>query len=149
MLVPPRNAARPTSHANAPQPSLVFLAAFVASLVWHALVVLTRRIEPAFADLPLVLVPILGALAIAVSMAGLLRHWGSASGWNDRNRLALASVAVVSHNIMGGAILTKTTTDRVAVAGLGLALVILLILFAIRVRHRVEDAVRGTGRGEC
>jgi hypothetical protein len=58
--------------------------------------------------------------------------------WNDRHRLALVSGAVITHNLVGGAILTKTTADRVGVAGLGLVLIVLLILFA----HRVADRVR-------
>jgi hypothetical protein len=138
LVVVPRKATRPTVNASAPQPRLVLVVTFIASLVWHALLAVLWRVESAFANLPLALVPMLGATAVAASMAWALRQWTAGRGWNDRHRLALVSGAVISHSVVGGTILTKSTVDRVGVAVLGLVLIVLLALLAKRV-ERVQD----------
>jgi len=138
LVVLPRNSARPKPAADAPQPRLVLLVTFTASVLWHALLAVLWRIEPAFADWPLFLVPVLGAMAVAASMDWGLRQWTARRGWNDRHRLALVSGAVISHSLVGGIILTKSIADRVGVGFLGLVLIVLLILFANRLRERVQ-----------
>jgi hypothetical protein len=116
---------------------MVLLVTCLASLIWHALLALLWRIQPAFARWPLVLVPMLVAIAVPGAMIWLLPRWTATRDWSDRHRLALVSGALISHNLIGGVILTKTTADRVGVALLGLVMVVLLVLFAIRVRDRV------------
>src|SRR5262249_48803885 len=122
--------------ANAPQPWVVLLVTGIASLTWHALLALLWRSQPAFADWPLVLVPMLGALIVVAGMTWLLRRWAATPDWNDRHRPALVIGAVVSHSLIGGTILTKSPADRVGVAALGLVAIIGLLLFARRVCAR-------------
>jgi len=138
LVVLPRTAGRRVVHASAPQPWIVLLVTCIASLVWHTLLALLWRIQAALAGWPLVLIPMLSAGAVLVAMAWLLRKWAATRDWNDRHQLALVSGAAISHSLFGGAILTKTTVDRLGVAGLGLLLIVLLILLAIRIRGRVE-----------
>jgi hypothetical protein len=137
----PRTAAQPkpklTLDTNAPQPRIVLLVTCTASLIWHALLALLWRIHPAFAYWPLVLVPMLGGMTVVVVMAWLLHQWAATRDWNDRHRLALVSGALVSHSLIGAAILTKTTVDRVGVAVLGAVMIVWLVWFATRVRDRV------------
>jgi hypothetical protein len=135
----PRTAAQPKRKldTDAPQPRIVLFVTCIASLIWHALLALLWRIQPAFAGWPLVLVPMLGGMTVVVVMAWLLCQWAAMRDWNDRHRLALVSGALVSHSLIGGAILTKTTVDRVGVAILGAVMIGLLVRFATRVRDRV------------
>jgi hypothetical protein len=138
LIILSRNAAHTTVDANAPQPWLVLVVTLIGSLVWHALLAVLWRVEPAFAKGPLVIIPMVCALAIVALMAWTLRHWTAGRGWNDRHRLALVSGAVISHSVVGGTILTKSTVDRVGVGVLGLVLIVLLVLLAKRVRKRVQ-----------
>jgi hypothetical protein len=146
LVILPRNALRPQRQTNAPRPWVVLMVTCIASLIWHALLALLWRIQPALAHWPLVLVPMLGATAVIVMMFWLLRQWAATSDWNDRHRLALASGALLSHSLIGGAILTKTTVDRAGVAVLGFAMIVLLSLFARRIRERTRHHV-GSGVG--
>jgi hypothetical protein len=143
LVVLPRTAGRPVVDASAaPQPWIVLLVTCIASLIWHTLLALLWRIQPALAGWPLVLIPMLSAGAVLVATAWLIRKWAATRDWNDRHQLALVSGAAISHSLFGGAILTKTTVDRLGVAGLGLVLIVLLILLAIRIRGRVEAQSR-------
>jgi hypothetical protein len=146
LVILPKNAPRPKWHTNAPQPWAVLLVTCIASLIWHALVALLCRIQPAFAHWPLVLAPMLGAIAVIVMMVWLLRQWAATREWNDCHRLALVSGALISHSLFGGAILTNSTVDRVGVAVLGFVMIVLLSLFARRVRERTRCHV-GDGVG--
>jgi hypothetical protein len=146
LVIPPKNAPRPQSQTNAPRPRAVLLVTCIASLIWHALLALLWRIQSAFAHWPLVLAPMLGAMAVIVMMVWLLRQWSATCDWNDRHRLALVSGALLSHSLIGGAILTNTTVDRAGVAVLGFVMIVLLGLFASRVRDRTRRTV-GDGVG--
>jgi hypothetical protein len=130
LVIPPMNAPRPQSQTNAPRPWAVLLVTCIASLIWHALLALLWRIQPAFAHWPLLLAPMLGAMAVIVMMVWLLRQWSANRDWNDRRRLALVSGALLSHGLIGGANLTNTTVDRAGVAVLGFVMIVLLSLFA-------------------
>jgi hypothetical protein len=143
LVILPRNASRPTLQKKAPQPWVVLMVTCIASLIWHSLLALLWRILPAFASWPLVLVPMLGALALVGAMVWRVRRWAAMRGWNDRHQLALASGALVSHSLIGGAILTRTTVDRIGVAVLGFATIVVLVLFTIRVRERIRLPVGG------
>jgi hypothetical protein len=124
------------------------LATFVVSLVWHTMLVVLWRILPALSLWPLVLVPMLGSIIVVVTVFWLLRYWARARGWNDRHRLALASGALVSHNLIGSAILTHTAADRIGAFVLGLVTIVLLFLFSLRVRDRVIGSGLEPGPGK-
>lgn len=143
LAILPRAGMRPRRQVTAPRPWVVLLVTFVLSLVWHGLLAALWRIEPAFARWPLVLAPMLGALAVLVMIAWLLRRWSGARDWNDRHRLAVAAGAVLSHSLVGGALLTHTAADRAGVALLGLATIVLLLLLALRIRESVRHAGDG------
>jgi hypothetical protein len=130
------DAAQPARTTGAPRPWIVALTTFAASVVWHALLALLWRIQPAFASRPLVLVPLLGGMTVVVVMAWLLRQWAAACDWNDRHRLSLVTGALASHSLFGGAILADTTADRVGVAMLGTLTIALLALLGTRIRAR-------------
>jgi hypothetical protein len=138
LVVLPRNAVQPKLQLSAPQPRVVLIVVFASSLIWHIMLALLWRVLPAFARWPLVLAPVLGASALVVLMVWLLRRWASARGWNDRHRLALSSGALLSHSLIGSAILTNTPIERVGSAAMGLMTIVLLVLFAVRVRDRVQ-----------
>jgi hypothetical protein len=121
----------------------VLVATCVASLLWHAQLATLWRVVPAFASWPLALAPMLGAIAVAAIMFRLVRRWALAGDWNDRHRLALACGAVMTHSLVGGMILAKTTTDRVGVATLALVTIVALLLFGIRIRDRTQPQVDG------
>jgi hypothetical protein len=132
----PGSGGHPRREASAPAPWTVLLTTFSGSLIWHRLLALLWRIQPAFASWPLVLVPMLGGATVAAVMASLVRHWATARDWNDRHRLAVASGALVSQSLIGGAILPTTTVDRVGVAVLGAVTIAMLAPFATRLRAR-------------
>ena len=136
LVILPQKAARPQRNTDAPRPAVVLLVTFIASLFWHTLLALFWRIQPVFARWPLVLVPMLGAIAVIGMMVWLLRQWVATRDWNDRHWLALVSGALVSHSLFGGAVLTKSTVNRAGVAALILVTIALLSLFAIRVQDR-------------
>ena len=138
LVILPQNAAGLRCHTSAPRPWVVLVVTSIASLVWHALLGLLWRVQPAFAHWPLVLVPTLGALAVIVVMTWLLCQWAATSDWNDRHRLALVVGALLSHSLFGGTILTKTMVNRAGVAVLILVTLVCLILFASKVRDRTR-----------
>jgi hypothetical protein len=144
----PRNGSRPNRQTDSPPPWVVLLVTGIASLIWHALLVLLSRMHPAFARWPLVLAPMLGAMAVMVMMVRLVREWGANRDWNDRHRLALVGGALLSHSLIGGAILTKTALDRAGVAVLGFVTIVLLLLFASRVRDRTRRHVGDSARAK-
>jgi hypothetical protein len=146
LFVLPRCGSGSLTQNSAPQPRLVLLATCIASLLWHTPLALLWRVVPAFAGWPLVMAPMLGAVAVAAVMYRLVRRWAMAGDWNDRHRLALGSGAVVTHCLIGGMILAKTTIDRLGVAALGVVTVFLLFLLAIGVRDRVG---RHVGQAEA
>jgi hypothetical protein len=121
---------------NAPQPWVVLLVATLVAFAWHALLALLWRIQPAFAYGLLVLVPMLGALLLALLMAWLVRCWSQAYDWSDRHLLALASGALVAHSVIGGLIFHHTVADLIGLIILGLVTILLLALFAIRIHGR-------------
>jgi hypothetical protein len=123
----------------APAPWAVVAVTTALSLIWHCLLVLSWRVHPAFANGMLVVVPMLGASAVAVAMAWLVRQWSESADWNDRHRLAVVSGALMSHSFFGAAVLTKSMANRVGVGVLDLVMIGLFILFANRVRDRVRS----------
>jgi hypothetical protein len=148
LAVLPPNRAGPKLEIEAPQPRAVFLTTCIASLVWHTMLVVLWRILPALSRWPLVLVPMLGSIIVVVAIVWLLRYWARARGWNDRDRLALASGALVSHNLIGSAILAHTAADRIGTFVLGLVTIVLLFLFSLRVRDRVIGSGLEPGPGK-
>jgi hypothetical protein len=144
LVILPKEIPRPKLETNAPHPWAVLLVTCVASLTWHALLALLWRVQPAFAEWPLAVGPLLGAILVVAAMAWLLSRWTATRGWDDRHRLALVSGALVSHSLIGGAIFAKTTVDRVGVAGLGVVVIVLLLLFASRVQNRVRRQALST-----
>lgn len=141
LVVLPKQTPRPKLRSNAPSPWVVLLVTSIVGFVWLALLVLLWRVQPAFAHWPLVLVPMLGAIAVAVAMIRLVHSWAENHDWNDLHRIALASGALVPHTLVGCLVITQTTTARVGLIALGLAMTILLILFALRIRGRVYHDV--------
>lgn len=137
----PRPGPRPLLPVHAPQPWVVLLLTGGGVFVWHALLALLWRIQPAFAHGPLVAVPMLSALVVAAGLVRLVRHWARAQDWSDRHLLALAGGALVAHTLAGDLIFTKTSDQGMAVVAPGLLLIVLLTLLAIRVRAKVRSNV--------
>lgn len=79
-------------------------------------------IRPVFSDWPLVLVPMVSALAVAVGLARLVGCWSRARDWNDLHRVALASGAVICHTLIGVLAVAQTPADRIVLIALGLAM---------------------------
>ena len=141
----PRQESRPKRALNAPQPWVVLLVIGTGACVGQALNSLLWRVQPAFAQFPLVLVPMLGTLVVLAAMIWLVRNFAQARDWSDRHLLALVSGTLIAHTGVGGLIFSKTMAKGVAIGVLGLAMMILLVLFAVRVRHRADAlAERGT-----
>jgi hypothetical protein len=137
---------RPTLPIHAPQPRVVLVVTLIATLIWHALLSLLWRVQPAFAQGLLVLVPMLGALIIVVLMIWLVGRWSRSQGWGDRHLLALASGALVVHTAIGALLSHYTLFDRIGVVVLGLIMSGMLALFARRIRGREDDAAQSASR---
>jgi hypothetical protein len=137
LVVPRASEPPPRPGVSPPTPLVVLLAIGVASLFWHALLAILWRIDPAFARWPLVLAPMLCAIGVILVIAWLLRRWTATEGWNHRHRLAVAGALVVSHSVVGGAILADTVADRLGAFLLLLATIIVLSLLGRRLRARV------------
>jgi hypothetical protein len=133
---------KPELATSAPNPGVVLLVTSVASLIRHDLLALSWRIRPGFASWPLALVPTLGAAAVMVVMAWLLRRWSVARGWDDRHPRP-GQRGVDLPRPRRGLILPKTTADHVGVAGLNLVLIALLILHAGAWRKGLPSALWG------
>src|SRR5262249_21713602 len=124
---------------NAPQPWVVLLVTGISAFIGLAGPSMLWRVQPAFASFPLVLVPLLGTLVVAAVMIWLVRIWARGRSWSDRHLLALASGALLAHNVVGGLIFTKTMAEGVAIVVLTLVMIGLLVLFAMRVRRHVAS----------
>ncbi|HZR39370.1 MAG TPA: hypothetical protein VFB12_04595 [Ktedonobacteraceae bacterium] len=135
----PRKAPGSRLLVSAPQPWVVLLVSGIAAFLWLALLGMLWWVQPAFARWPLVLFPMLSALAVLGVMIWLVRQWAQSRDWSDRHLLALCSGALVSHTLVGILVITHTTADRVGLIVLGLVMIVLLVLFAIRVRARVRS----------
>ncbi len=142
VILPPRTP-QPELPVNAPTPWLILLVAALSGFAWQFLLIELKRFIPAITQGALVLLPLLGALAIAGLVIVLVRRWARARNWNDLHRLALLSGALIAHTFFGVLVLTQTTLDRVGLIILGLVMTILLALFAILLR-RTLPASRDT-----
>jgi hypothetical protein len=146
VAMPRRDTARRVQQTDAPHPWIVLLTTLIASLVWHAMLAVMWRVQPALSRWPLVLAPMLGALAVMVLMFGLVRRWAARRDWNDLHRLALVTGALISHSVFGIAVLAKATIDRVGAAALGLAMLNFIAVLAVRVRSRLYAPSAGIDR---
>ncbi|GCE51481.1 hypothetical protein EI42_05929 [Thermosporothrix hazakensis] len=135
----PKTSVSSENQIAAPQPWIPFLVSGIGSFGYLALLIVLWRVEPAFAQWPLVLVPMLCALFLAITVARLVRHWSQASNWGDRHLLALASGALLAHTLVGFLDIQNTTT-RLGLVVLGLIMMILLSLLALHIRHKGRSA---------
>lgn len=133
----PRKASRPQLQVNVPHPWVVFLVIGLSGFIWQVFLFLWG-IQPLFSGWPLVLVPMVSALSIAVGVVWRIRRWSRGRSWNDRHLLALASGAVICHTLTGVLALAQTPADRIGLIILGLAMVGWLIWLALRVDRRIS-----------
>lgn len=144
----PRKAPRPELQINAPRPWVVFLVIGVSGFVWHVFLLFLWDIQPLFSNWPLVLIPALGALAIAVGVSWLVSRWSRSRGWNDLHLLALASGAVICHTLSGVLVIAQTIADQVGLVILGLAMSGWLMWLAFHIHHRIFSQDRSAKRIE-
>ncbi len=137
VILPPRTP-EPPLPVNAPTPWLILLVTALSGFAWQFLLIWLKHFIPAITQGALVLLPLLGALAIAGVVIVLVRQWARARNWNDLHRLALVSGALIAHSVFGVLVLTQTTLDRVGLIILGLVMTILLALFAIQLRRTLH-----------
>jgi antibiotic biosynthesis monooxygenase (ABM) superfamily enzyme len=123
---------------------VILLVTGIGAFIGLALPALLWRFQPALADFPPVLVPLLGTIVVVAVMIWLVRRWAQAGDWSDRHRLALASGALLAHSVVGGLIFTKSATQGVTVLVLTLVMIGLLGLFAIKVRGRADALAAST-----
>ena len=137
----PRQKPRSKYSINAPNPWIIFLVIGIGAFVGQALNSLLWRIQPAFAQFPLVLVPMLGTLIVFAAIIWFVSSFANTREWSDRHLLALVSGTLIAHIIVGGLLFSKTIVQGVAITVMGLVMVILLVLFALHVRKRETKAV--------
>lgn len=139
LRVLPRQSPRPTFPINVPPPWVVLLVTTVGVFIGLAGPALLWRVQSAFADFPLVLIPLVGTLLITVVMSWLVRNWARGHSWSDRHRLALVTGALLAHSVVGGLIFTKTLAEGVSIVVMTLLMLGLLALFAIRLNRHVAS----------
>jgi hypothetical protein len=138
LVVLPPVSPRQERESLAPSPWTVLSVGLGAGFFWQAILILTRVFFPAFVQGVLVLIPMLGAVALAILVFWLVSSWIKLRSWNDLQWLSLASGALIAHTIFGILFLTVTPLDKLSLAVLGAGMVLLLILFAIRLRGRPQ-----------
>lgn len=89
---------RPRAYPAAPAPALVATTAFLATALWFAL--LLPEVDRLITLVPAVL-PVAGALLVAVTVAVLLSRWSRAPQWTDRHRLAVLTGALTASMAAG------------------------------------------------
>jgi hypothetical protein len=118
------------SHQDRRTPSAwaILFATATAGLIWHCLIAALWRIEPACAEWPLVLVPMLAAAALLVTAYRFVSRWSAATAWDDWHWLSLAAGAVIAHSAFGAAIFTHDALNRAGIAVLGSAFLLLVAM---------------------
>jgi hypothetical protein len=140
----PRPSSRPEQALlrPVPQPWLIGLGAFVLSLLWFVLILLTSGVAEA---LPPV-IPMVGGLLEALAAFFLVNYWSESPAWRDTHRLALVFGACVASMLAG--FLLRVVVLPVDVIGklvLNVIAVLLLSFLAWRICRR-EVQTRQTSR---
>jgi hypothetical protein len=95
---------------------------------------------PVFGDAVPLVIPMIGALAVAAATAWLLRRWAAHPGWGDAHRLWAIGGAMVAHTAF---MIPGQGASGLAIAAATIAFEVLALLWLARVlrrRERVGDA---------